>query len=62
MEDIRYYSEGKQEFINVDDMNEYHVRNALKKMIQSDNDRLYSDLKIIKAVKALNNALSDVVY
>lgn len=59
---MRYYSTSKKEWIDVDDMNEHHVRNALKKMIKDDNDRLYSDLKIVKAVKALNEALANYKF
>ena len=34
-ESVQYYSESKDEWIDVDDMDEQHCRNALKKIIRN---------------------------
>lgn len=54
---MKYYSESKDKWIDVDDMADVYVRNAFKKLLKQDSDRVYSDKKIIKAVKALNEAV-----
>ena len=37
-ESVQYYSESKHEWIDVDNMDEQHCRNALKKIIRESNE------------------------